>query len=133
MARKITTNGARTRTRSPKRKPPVVPTPAEITQHCHEVDVMAAAWVGCITAKVKELAYELGRLVYVSGHPEQTGAAAVLKTAIDMSALGQLTSAIDDAESTLEHLLSPNVSDDVPDLAGACRKAAAGLGLEASA
>jgi hypothetical protein len=100
---------------------------AEADGAVDRLDQTAAAWVTAIRARVKELAEALGRLDYVSSHPDDVFAAKMLRTVLDDRALGRLVTAVNDAECALDDLLSADFSGPVPDLADACREAAKAL------
>lgn len=125
MGKTTRKNGTGKRKKSPA---PVVPTAEAINAASQAVEVTALAWSFAISARVKELAEELGRIDYVRQHPDTAGAAVVLGGVLDMDAVGRLTTAIDEAESVLEDLLTSKASA-VPNLARACREAAVKLGL----
>ena len=90
-------------------------------------DVVAAAWVAAMSARVAELTDAIWRVYYLPSHPEQFAAAVVLKTVLDKAALDRLRVAVEQAEIALKNLLLPGAITAVPDLAGACMASAAAL------
>ena len=95
--------------------------PADLT------DVVAAAWVAAMSARVAELTDAIWRVYYLPSHPEQFAAAVVLKTVLDKAALDRLRVAVEQAEIALKNLLLPGSIAAVPDLAAACMASAAAL------
>lgn len=134
MTNNGTTNGrkpAKKRTTSvPAKSPaPVKRTAAseEAIRRCNDLDLTAAAWVTAIRAKVKELADEMGRLDYLTGHPDCKSAGLMLYTVLDRGALGELMAAVDAAEKAVEDLLQADAVEQIPNLARACRETDAAL------
>lgn len=98
------------------------PGPAAFDRASELADLTAAAWVSVIGSRVRELARVVGRVVYLSSHPDEARAGAALAQRLDLRRFGVLSAAIDRAEmAVLEGLLNADVTFEVPDLAGACR------------
>ena len=90
-------------------------------------DVVAAAWVAAMSARVAELTDAIWRVYYLPARPEQFAAAVVLKTVLNKAALDRLRIAVEQPEIALKNLLRPGAITAVPDLAGACMASAAAL------
>ena len=114
-----------------KRKPAAVKKVApETVRRCMDVvDTTALAWVSAIRVRVRDLVDDLDKVCAMSGHPHCAGATVVLKTAIDVGVLGQLFTHMDEAAELVDALLAGGALDRVPELARACRVAAAEMGL----